>query len=374
MVILRYYDVQAFDAAEERSVWRRLQAEDAGLASVRMERCFHLEHGGDEVEHPLALEDLLVWLVKQPMNSGRSLTRQAILQATGERQLLLEIGPRFNFSTPFSTNCVNIFHNLGYTEVRRMEASTRYLLTFNDDSAVGREASRFVPLLGDRMTQCLYTAKNTPKASFNEQLPAPQADWHFVPVLEEGRPALERINQELGLAFTDFDLDFYLDLFANKLGRNPTTVELFDCAQSNSEHSRHWFFRGRMVIDGEEQPKSLIRMIMDTQAHTNPNNTIKFSDNSSAMVGFQHDTIVPSSVVSPGPVHLAKVQSDLIFTAETHNMPTAVAPFSGATTGTGGRLRDVQGVGRGGVPIAGTAGYCVGALHIPGEFPPTLIP
>ncbi|XP_020810796.1 phosphoribosylformylglycinamidine synthase [Drosophila serrata] len=370
MVILRYYDVQAFDAAEEQSVWRRLKAEDGGLESVRMERCFHLEYSGAKVEHSLALEELLIWLVKQPMNSGQSLTRRPVLQPEGERQLLLEIGPRFNFSTPFSTNCVNIFHNLGYTEVLRMEASTRYLLTFNDDSTVVREASRFVPLLGDRMTQCLYTAKNTPKESFNEQLPAQLTDWHFVPVLEEGRAALVRINQELGLAFTDYDLDFYHDLFANKLGRNPTTVELFDCAQSNSEHSRHWFFRGRMVIDGEEQPKSLIRMIMDTQAHTNPNNTIKFSDNSSAMIGFKHETIVPTSVVAPGPVRRVNVESDLIFTAETHNMPTAVAPFSGATTGTGGRLRDVQGVGRGGVPIAGTAGYCVGALHIPGYEQP----
>ncbi|XP_043644663.1 phosphoribosylformylglycinamidine synthase [Drosophila teissieri] len=382
MVILRFYDVQAHSAAEEQGVLRRLREEDAAVVSVRMERCYHLEYSA-QAEHSLALDELLVWLVKQPLSNGQSLSRQPALLSAGPRQLLLEIGPRFNFSTPYSTNCVNIFQNLGYSEVRRVETSTRYLVTFGEGSKVP-EAARFVPLLGDRMTQCLYTEENTPKASFDEQLPERQANWHFVPVLEEGRAALERINQELGLAFNDFDLDYYHDLFAKELGRNPTTVELFDCAQSNSEHSRHWFFRGRMVIDGVEQPKSLIRMIMDTQAHTNPNNTIKFSDNSSAMVGFEHQTVVPSSVVAPGAVHLQSVQSDLIFTAETHNMPTAVAPFSGATTGTGGRLRDVQGVGRGGVPIAGTAGYCVGALHIPGykqpyepseyKYPPTFAP
>ncbi|EDV58565.1 phosphoribosylformylglycinamidine synthase [Drosophila erecta] len=382
MVILRYYDVHAHCAAEEQAVLHRLREEDASVVSVRMERCYHLEYSA-QAAHSLALDELLVWLVKQPLSNGQSLARQPALQSTGPRQLLLEIGPRFNFSTPYSTNCVNIFQNLGYSEVRRVETSTRYLVTFGEGSKVP-EAARFVPLLGDRMTQCLYTEENTPKASFDEQLPERQANWHFVPVLEEGRVALERINQELGLAFNDFDLDYYHDLFAKELGRNPTTVELFDCAQSNSEHSRHWFFRGRMVIDGVEQPKSLIRMIMDTQAHTNPNNTIKFSDNSSAMVGFEHQAIVPSSVVAPGAVRLQSVQSDLIFTAETHNMPTAVAPFSGATTGTGGRLRDVQGVGRGGVPIAGTAGYCVGALHIPGykqpyepsdyKYPPTFAP
>ncbi|XP_070855529.1 phosphoribosylformylglycinamidine synthase isoform X4 [Drosophila suzukii] len=368
MVILRFYDVQAHSPAEEQSVLRRLQEEGVGVLSVRTERCYHLEYSA-QADHPLALDELLLWLVKQPLISDQSLVKQSALQAEDRMQLLLEIGPRFNFSTPYSTNCVNIFHNLGYTEVRRMETSTRYLLTFGEGSDVP-EATRFVSLLGDRMTHCLYTEDNTPKTTFDEQLPEQQADWHFVPVLQEGRTALERINHELGLAFNDFDLNYYHNLFSKELRRNPTTVELFDCAQSNSEHSRHWFFSGRMVIDGVEQPKSLIRMIMDTQAHTNPNNTIKFSDNSSAIVGFGHKVIVPLSVVAPGPVHLQNDQSDLIFTAETHNMPTAVSPFSGATTGTGGRLRDVQAVGRGGIPIAGTAGYCVGALHIPGYEQP----
>ncbi|XP_068150314.1 phosphoribosylformylglycinamidine synthase [Drosophila tropicalis] len=366
MAILRYYDVKAYDEAEQKRVLRRLQAADSLVASLQMERCYHLEYS-KEVKHTLPLEQLLIWLVKQPMESGKDLSKQPNLNASEstERQLLLEIGPRFNFSTPYSTNCVNIFHNLGYTEVRRMETSTRYLITFFIESET-TDPSKFISLLSDRMTQCVYSTENTPKESFDEQLPTQQAPWHFVPLLEEGIQALERINQELGLAFNDFDLDYYYKLFSETLKRNPTTVELFDCAQSNSEHSRHWFFRGRMIIDGEEQPKSLIRMIMDTQNHTNPNNTIKFSDNSSAIRGFQHDALQPNLVALPGSVGLQRVQSDLIFTAETHNMPTAVAPFSGATTGTGGRLRDVQGVGRGGIPIAGTAGYCVGALHIPG--------
>lgn len=123
------------------------------------------------------------------------------------------------------------------------------------------------------------------------------------------------------------------------LKRDPTTVELFDCAQSNSEHSRHWFFRGRMIIDGELKPKSLIHMIIDTQNTTNPNNTIKFSDNSSAMKGYKHKVLRPTNFNGPGSMKLTEIESDLIFTAETHNMPTAVAPFSGATTGTGGRIR-----------------------------------
>ncbi|GBP12388.1 Phosphoribosylformylglycinamidine synthase, partial [Eumeta japonica] len=224
---------------------------------------------------------------------------------------------------------------------------------------------QLVDLISDRMTECPYTNDNLPVNSFNEQLPQTNESWYKVPVLEEGRKALEEVNIKLGLAFGDWDLDFYTDLFKNKLKRNPTTVELFDCAQSNSEHSRHWFFRGKMIVDGVEQPQSLIRMIMDTQKYSNPNNTIKFSDNSSAIKGFKHVTIRPQAFDGPGTVYLQTVDTDLIYTAETHNMPTAVAPFSGATTGTGGRIRDVQGLGRGGIPIAGTAGYCVGALNIP---------
>lgn len=157
-------------------------------------------------------------------------------------------------------------------------------------------------------------------------------------------------------------------------------MELFDCAQCNSEHSRHWFFKGRMIVDGVEEEKSLIDMIIDTQKFSNSNNTVKFSDNSSAIKGFSHQILTASTHAVPGPLEVKPINSDLIFTAETHNMPTALSPFSGATTGTGGRIRDVQSIGRGGLPICGTVGYCVGMLNIPGyelpyekqlEYPPS---
>lgn len=215
------------------------------------------------------------------------------------------------------------------------------------------------------MTQCRYTEDNIPRNSFDERLPRNKDAWYSVPVLTRGKQALIEVNSKLGLAFDKWDIDYYMNLFTNELKRDPTSVELFDCAQSNSEHSRHWFFKGRMIIDGREEEQSLIKMIIDTQEHSNRNNTIKFSDNSSAIRGFKHQTLRPSSVTGPGAVVVVETESDLIFTAETHNMPTATAPFNGATTGTGGRIRDVQGVGRGGHTIAGTAGYCVGNLNIP---------
>lgn len=193
-----------------------------------------------------------------------------------------------------------------------------------------------VDILGDRMTQCRYTEQNLPRQSFDEQLPKKTKadDWYLVPVMCEGRTALQKVNDELGLAFDKWDIEYYLHLFKDVLGRDPTSVELFDLAQSNSEHSRHWFFKGKMIIDGVAHEKSLIHLIIDTQKNTNQNNTIKFSDNSSAIKGFKHKTVRPvikteNSQLNANDVEIADVESDLIFTAETHNMPTAVAPFSG---------------------------------------------
>jgi len=106
------------------------------------------------------------------------------------------------------------------------------------------------------MTQCRYPE---PLATFDMGI-EPEATFE-IPVLEEGRAALERINREMGLAFDEWDLDYYAHLFINRIGRNPTNVECFDIAQSNSEHSRHWFFKGRLIVDGREAPEHLLGMI-----------------------------------------------------------------------------------------------------------------
>lgn len=237
-----------------------------------------------------------------------------------------------------STNSVSICQNVGLSDVNRIEVSIKYLLTTTQEFNP-QKIEQLFNVLGDKMTECQYTRDNIPINSFNERLPSTQEHWYTVPLCENGRSALEIVNKALGLSFDDWDLDYYTNLFQNILKRNPTSVELFDLAQSNSEHSRHWFFKGKMIIDGVEKEKSLIQLIIDTQKTSNQNNTIKFSDNSSAIEGFQHKILRPKNALGPDAVELKTVDSDLIFTAETHNMPTAVAPFSGATTGTGGRLR-----------------------------------
>lgn len=304
------------------------------------------------------------WILKNAQEED-NLQSSSKLSAS-KSQLLIEIGPRFNFSTPDSTNSVSIFHAAQLKSVKRIEVSIRYLISFDGETSItAKEEAILLDHLGDKMTQCLYKQENIPQNSFDERLPRSKDDaWYIVPIMSKGKQALMDINSKLGLAFDNWDIDYYTNLFTNILKRDPTSVELFDCAQSNSEHSRHWFFKGKMIVEGREEESSLIQMIGDTQKTSNQNNTIKFSDNSSAIHGFKHKTLRPTNFSGPGEITIETVESDLIFTAETHNMPTAVAPFSGATTGTGGRIRDVQGVGRGGHTIAGTAGYCVGNLNI----------
>ena len=136
--------------------------------------------------------------------------------------------------------------------------------------------------------------------------------------------------------------------------------------QSNSEHSRHWFFGGKMVIDSVEKPKTLFKMVKETLTEESKSNSIiAFHDNSSAIRGYECDALKPTTIGKASPISVQKQTLHPILTAETHNFPSGVAPFAGAETGTGGRLRDVMATGRGAYPIAGISSYCVGNLNIP---------
>ena len=215
------------------------------------------------------------------------------------------------------------------------------------------------------MTECVY-----PEQLRTFETGAKPEPVYHVPLIENGRSALQKINAEMGLGLDDWDIDYYYNLFVKDIGRNPTNVECFDLSQSNSEHSRHWFFKGRLVIDGQEVPENLMEIIQQTLTSNPGNSVIAFKDNSSAIRGYEIDTIVPENPGTGSGFRKSRLAYQIIFTAETHNFPSGVAPFPGAETGTGGRLRDVQATGRGALFVAGTAAYCVGNLRIPGyELP-----
>ncbi|XP_053121790.1 phosphoribosylformylglycinamidine synthase [Hemicordylus capensis] len=359
MVVLHYYQRPSETESGLASLLcsaRAALGED--VQAVQKELCFNVNWTGATLPNSQETE-VLQWVFGCPFESGDVAPKSFLRQSPSD--LLIEIGPRLNFSTAASTNAVSVCWAAGLKKIDRIECSRRYLIKCDQCPSPSQEES-LVSLLYDRMTEQRYPE---PISSFAVAT-APEPVFH-VDILGEGRAALVKANNQLGLAFDSWDLDFYTALF-QKLGRNPTSVECFDLAQSNSEHSRHWFFKGRLVMDGKEVKESLFESIMKTQEHSNPNNVVKFCDNSSAIQGREILSLWPRDPSRASPFEKRTSTRHVIFTAETHNFPTGVAPFSGATTGTGGRIRDVQCTGRGAHVIAGTAGYSFGNLHIP-EYP-----
>lgn len=320
-------------------------------AGEAFENCFYVE-----VSSPLTAEEhsVLRWLLAETFEPERLGIRSSLVNGD---DVVLEVGPRLNFETAFSTNAVSICRACGLDKVRRVEKSRRWVLPG------GENPDDFLSARHDRMTECAYAK---PLQGFETGItPDPVAT---VPLMEQGPEALEAINRDMGLGMDRWDLEFYYKLFVKGFRRNPTNVECFQLAQANSEHSRHWFFKGAMILDGRKAPETLMEIIKSTLRANPANSVIAFKDNSSGILGYKVPTIAPVAPGKAAPFALGENSYDIIFTAETHNFPSGVAPFPGAETGTGGRIRDVHATGRGALTIAGTAGYCVGNLNI-GEFP-----
>ncbi|KAM7499295.1 hypothetical protein LguiA_023709 [Lonicera macranthoides] len=365
--VIHFYRIPLIQESATAQLLKSVQARISNqVIGLETEQCFNIG-----IDTPLSSQKLSVlkWLLQEtyePQNLGI----QSFLDTDkkeGFSKVVIEVGPRLSFTTAWSANAVSICQACGLTEVTRMERSRRYLLYIKPGSGslLDRQIHEFVTMVHDRMTECLYAQKLT---SFETNV-VPE-EVRYIPVMEMGRKALEEINEEMGLAFDEQDLQYYTRLFRDDIKRNPTNVELFDIAQSNSEHSRHWFFTGKIVIDGQPVSRTLMQIVKST-LQANPNNSvIGFKDNSSAIKGFlvnQLRPIQPGStcLLSPSTRDLA-----ILFTAETHNFPCAVAPYPGAETGAGGRIRDTHATGRGSFVVASTAGYCVGNLNIEGSYAP----
>ncbi len=367
------------------------------ISDIETEYCFNIE-----ATAPLADEEIniLRWLLSEtfePENfSNESFltdnTPQTSFSRGGQQadyfikeeseDLIFEIGPRLNFTTAWSTNAVSICHACGLTKITHIERSRRYkiilspqpnppLPPFSKGGMRGFEKEGhgeitlnlqpFLEPIHDRMTECPY-----PKQLATFETGIKPEPVYVVPLIEEGKEALRKVNIDMGLGLDDWDIEYYYNLFVNDIGRNPTNVECFDLGQSNSEHSRHWFFKGRLIIDGKEMSQTLMDIIKQPLRKDLRNSIIAFKDNSSAIHGYKVLTIIPEYPGKPSRFQDTKLNYHIIFTAETHNFPTGVAPFPGAETGTGGRIRDIHATGRGSIVIAGTAAYCVGNLQIPG--------
>ncbi|OGW32091.1 MAG: phosphoribosylformylglycinamidine synthase [Nitrospirae bacterium GWF2_44_13] len=328
------------------------------INDIETEHCFNIE-----ATAPLTTEELniLRWLLAETFEPENFSERSFLAYNSQLSASVLEAGPRMNFTTAWSTNAVSVCHACGLKKIRRIERSRRYRLVGSIHPFTDSSIHRFLALVHDRMTECPYPETLETFETGIKPEPA-----YTVPLIEEGPSALKKINTEMGLGLDDWDIEYYYSLFVKDLKRNPTNVECFDLSQSNSEHSRHWFFRGQLIVDGKEISENLMQIIKQP-LKANPNNSvIAFKDNSSGIKGYKIKTIIPENVGRHSRFKEAALKYHLILTAETHNFPSGVAPFPGAETGTGGRIRDVQATGRGAHVMAGTAAYCVGNLRIPG--------
>jgi phosphoribosylformylglycinamidine synthase len=322
------------------------------IKGIETEYCYNIETSSPLSDAEL---DTLRWLLAETFEPDRFASGSFL----GPNQVL-EVGPRMNFTTAWSTNAVSVCRACGLDKIKRIERSRKFKL-LSDSQLSKDKRDRFLSEVHDRMTECPYPE---PLSTFETGItPEP---YQTVPLIEEGISALQAINTELGLGLDAWDIEYYYDLFVKDLKRNPTDVECFDLSQSNSEHSRHWFFKGKLVIGGKEIPETLMRIVKAPLKGYPGNSVIAFRDNASAIKGCRIRTILPEQPGNYARFSSANPTYHLTFTAETHNFPSGVAPFPGAETGTGGRIRDVQAVGRGGLVVAGTAAYCVGNLRIPG--------
>jgi phosphoribosylformylglycinamidine synthase len=260
--------------------------------------------------------------------------------------------PRLGTLSPWSSKASEIVHGAGLP-VRRVERGIGYQL-----QGVDREdpaAATALALLFDRMTQSLLGSLAEAAPLFTRLQPAPLA--------RVDRGALPQANGELGLALSADEIDYLGERYA-ELARDPSDAELMMFAQANSEHCRHKIFNARFRVDGEDMPHSLFGMIRHTQAQSPQLTLSAYKDNAAVVDGFSAQRFEPGS---EGVFrHHPSTQAAFSIKVETHNHPTAIAPFPGAATGSGGEIRDEGAVGRGGKPKAGLTGFSVSHLRIPG--------
>jgi phosphoribosylformylglycinamidine synthase len=302
--------------------------------------------------------------VSASLSEADQTTLQALLtygpsvkQLANNGDLLLVV-PRPGTISPWSSKATDIAHNCGLDNVVRVERGTAYYIEATE-KLTEAQLQQLGELLSDRMVEAVFTDLQQAQALFSHQQPTAMTQ---VDILAGGTGALKLANVELGLALAEDEIDYLVASF-EQLQRNPTDAELMMFAQANSEHCRHKIFNASWTIDGVDQPHSLFGMIRNTN-HVGGDNVLSaYSDNAAVVTGTEGGRFYPDPAskeygYSQEPVHL-------LMKVETHNHPTAISPFSGAGTGSGGEIRDEGAVGRGSKPKVGLVGFTVSNLQIP---------
>jgi phosphoribosylformylglycinamidine synthase len=276
------------------------------------------------------------------------------------RARMILVTPRLGTISPWSSKATDIARQCGLQGlVRRVERGTAFHLEGNSGDLGAALAA-----LHDRMTEAVLTSLDQADLLFRHVEPKPLAE---IDLLARGPAALEEANRAMGLALAPDEIDYLLAYFEGQR-RNPTDVELTMFAQANSEHCRHKIFNASWVVDGRPEPQSLFQMIRHTEKASPTGTVSAYSDNAAVMEG----RVVRRFAVDPATGRYG-YRDDLTHTlmkVETHNHPTAISPFPGAATGSGGEIRDEGATGRGAKPKAGLCGFSVSNLRLPGHERP----
>lgn len=315
-----------------------------------------------EFVHVVDLESDLTSEKKSTLE--KLLTYGPSLEAKDPEGSLFVVAPRPGTISPWSSKATDIAHICGLSEIKRIERAVAYYVDFN--GGVTEAVSKKVKAkIHDRMTQKVFQAFHQLDVLFLHEEPKKLVE---VPILTEGRLALERADKEMGLALASAEIDYLVESFT-ALKRNPTDVELYMFAEMNSEHCRHKVFGAAWTIDGEQKDLSLFQMIKNTYKMHSTNILSAYKDNAAVMNGaakagrYYADPKTNKYGWHEEPI-------PILMKVETHNHPTAISPFPGAATGSGGEIRDEGATGRGSKPKAGLTGYSVSNLKIPGYEQP----
>ncbi|MBF0185693.1 MAG: phosphoribosylformylglycinamidine synthase [Magnetococcales bacterium] len=269
--------------------------------------------------------------------------------------------PRLGSQSPWSSKATEIAWRCGLRTVERLERALHFC--FSREPAP-EEWAAWLPRLHDRMTQQVVASDMEARALFRRAM---AGQLYRIPLQQQGRMALVQANQQWGLALSEAELDYLADHF-QQLGRDPSDVELMMFAQANSEHCRHKIFNTRWQIDDQEQPHSLFEMIQNSERCAPQGTILAYRDNAAIMEGGSGVRFMPDAKTAEYDFH--PTMTHLLMKVETHNHPTAISPFPGAATGSGGEIRDEGATGQGSQPKAGLCGFSVSNLRLPGAVQP----
>ena len=322
------------------------------IESIQTEFVHFVHHSGQlSADEMSCLENLLDYGVRISVHQ--------------EGACLLLVTPRPGTISPWSSKATDIAHNCGLDKIIRIERGTAWYLHCKAGEVITDEVlAKLKPLIHDRMTETVFQGMEEISTLFAELQPA---ELVFIDVLDKGLPALIEANRKMGLALSEIEISYLLDNF-RKLGRNPSDVELMMFAQANSEHCRHKIFNAEWIIDNQMMPGSLFDMIRATHAR-NPGRVLSaYTDNAAVAAGYHANRFYPEPLT-----HKYRVSNEdvhILMKVETHNHPTAISPYPGAATGSGGEIRDEAATGRGAKPKAGLTGFSVSNLKIPSFIQP----